>query len=131
MHPDLGVFSMQPLDTTEGDPNPDCLPTVGVLLDPITSTWVPHSFRVSSVEATGRPLCARSWGPGISPSCEPRGMLARCSGSGGKGLCLRHLGSGQRRGAVEVPAESQEAVIPVAHPPDLHLGFHELSFPET
>ena len=33
---------------------------------------------------------------------------------------------------MEVPAESQEAVLSVAPPPpDLHLGFHELSLAET
>lgn len=58
LNPDLSVFSTQPLDTTEGDPNPEYFPTVGELLGPVT--WVPQSFRVSSMEAIGRACVPRA-----------------------------------------------------------------------
>lgn len=93
LNPHSGIFSTQPLDTSEGHPNPDYLHMVGVLLDPVTPTWIPRGFRVDGWRLSGGP-CVPPAGAQVSshpgPSPGDGWLSAGTLRGGGGGPRPRH-----------------------------------------
>ena len=112
--PTLGFLQHPATEHIEGHPNPDYLHMVGVLLDPVTPTWIPRDFRVDRWKLLGGPGCLQL-GRRCLPTLTPaQGMVGSVQELWGKGPRPRHLERSYE-------SLSQEC-------PHHHLGFQELPF---